>query len=151
MYENKAKYYQSKEHNATATAEREYIQAKTGIPEIDTILSLLKESYHGIYRISLDTDVARRVLMPAYLNFNETEEHFSTLFAKYVCDFADAEYNRALLSFANYDALRQELAEGRIPRITYNKHSGETVTLTVHPLGEAGALNHETLWIFAKR
>ena len=151
MYENKAKYYQSKEHNATATAEREYIQAKTGIPEIDTILSLLKESYHGIYRISLDTDVARRVLMPAYLNFNETEEHFSTLFAKYVSDFADAEYNRALLNFANYDALRQELAEGRIPRITYKKHSGETVTLTVHPLGEAGALNHETLWIFAKR
>lgn len=151
MFENKAKFYQNKEQQTKSSAENEYIQAKTGILEIDTMLSVLKESYNGIYRVSLDTDSARRILMPTYLKYNETEEHFSKLFAKYVSESAQSDYNRALLTFQNYDALKQQLAEGKIPRITYKKINGETVTLSVYSLDSSKESVSETLWIFAKK
>ena len=151
MYESKAKYYQNKEQRAKVSAEEEYVQTKTGILEIDTMLSVLKESYNGIYRVSLDTDRARRVLMPAYLKYNETEENFSKLFAKYVSESADSDYHRALLSFQNYDALKQQLEEGTVPKIAYKKLNGESVTLSVHKLGEANEPTSETLWIFTKK
>ena len=115
------------------------------------MLSLLKESYNGIYRVSLDTDRARRILMPAYLKYNETEEHFSKLFANYVSESAEPDYHRALLSFQNYDALKQQLIAGQIPQVTYRKLNGEKVTLSVHRLCETDDLVSETLWIFAKR
>ena len=151
MFENKAKYYQNKEQQTNDSAENEYVQAKTGILEIDTILSVLKESYNGIYRVSLDTDRGRRILMPAYLKYNETEEHFSELFAKYVSESVQSDYNRALLTFRNYDALKQQLAEGKTPRITYKKINGEAVTLSVYSLDSSKESLSETLWIFAKK
>ena len=151
MYENKAKYYQNKDKRKNASIEKEYVQTKTGILEIDTMISLLKESYNGIYRVSLDTDRAGRILMPAYLKYNETEEHFSKLFANYVSESAEPDYHRALLSFQNYDALKQQLEAGQIPQITYQKLNGETVTLSVHKLGETDDPVSETLWIFAKK
>ena len=151
MYENKAKYYQNKEQQTHTSAENEYVQTKTGILEIDTMLSILKENYNGIYRVSLDTDRARRILMPSYLKYNETEEHFSSLFAKYVSESAESDYTRALLSFQNYDALKQQLADGKIPRITYKKINGETVTLSVYKLCDSKDNVSETLWIFAKK
>ena len=89
--------------------------------------------------------------MPAYMKYNETEDHFSKLFAKYVSEIADPDYHRALLSFQNYDALRQQLEEGKIPTVTYRKLSGEMVTLSVHKLGETDEPVSETLWIFAKK
>ena len=151
MYENKAKYYQNKEKRENVLVEHEYIQTKTGILEIDAMLSILKESYNGIYCVSLDTDKARRILMPAYLQYNEVEEHFSKLFANYVSDAAEPDYHRSLLSFQNYDVIRQQLADGNIPRITYKKLTGEKVTLSVHKLSESDASISETLWIFAKK
>ena len=150
MYDSKAKYYQNKEMQ-NKPADEEYVQTKTGIPEIDTLLSVMKESYNGIYRVSLDTDKARRVLMPAYLKYNETEDHFSTLFAKYVSEMAESDYHRALLSFQNYDAIRQQLCEGHVPKTTYKKLNGETVTLSVHKLDESDERVSETLWVFAKK
>ena len=111
----------------------------------------MKENYNGIYRVSLDTDRARRILMPSYLKYNETEEHFSSLFAKYVSESAESDYTRALLSFQNYDALKQQLTDGKTPRITYKKINGENVTLSVYKLGDSKDNVSETLWIFAKR
>ena len=151
MYENKAKYYQNKGKKANDSVENEYLQAKTGISEIDTMLSILKENYNGIYRVSLDTDRARRILMPAYLKYNETEEHFSKLFATYVSESAEPDYHRSLLSFQNYGALVQQLEEGKIPKITYRKLNGEMVTLSVHKLCESDVSVTETLWVFAKK
>ena len=152
MYEEKAKYYQNKSrsHDIT-TAESNYVVAKTGIREIDTMLSVLKENYNGIYRVSLDTDKATRVLMPAYLKYNETEEDFSKLFAKYVSESAESDYHRALLSFRNYDALKQQISAGKTPEITYKKLNGETVTLSVHKLCDTDETVFDTLWIFAKK
>ena len=151
MYEEKAKYYQNKGQKNSDPLDKEYVQAKTGILEIDTMLSVMKEKYNGIYRVSLDNDKASRVLMPAYLKYNETEEHFSKLFAKYVSESAHSDYHRALLSFQNYDALKQQLATGNTPKITYKKLNGEIVTLSVHKLCETDDMNFDTLWIFAKK
>ena len=89
--------------------------------------------------------------MPAYLHYNEVEEHFSNLFTKYVSDMADPDYHRALLSFLNYAALKQQIAEGAIPSVTYKKLNGEMVTLSVYRLGEASDSVSDTLWIFAKQ
>lgn len=149
MYEAKAAYYQNKEQRVSKT-EEDYVQVKTGIQEIDTILSVLKEKYNGIYRVSLANDKARRILMPAYLNYSENEEHFSKLFSKYVAESADSDYHRALLSFLNYDALKHQLLEGKTPKVTYKKNDGELVTLSVYKLGESDDMIVDTLWVFAK-
>ena len=150
MYEDKAEYYQNKEQHVVHTADKEYVQVKTGILEIDTILSILKESYNGIYRVSLDTDKARRILMPTYLNFNEHEDQFSKLFAKYVAESVDPDYHRAVTSFQNYEALKHQLMDGKTPKITYKKNNGETVILSVYKLGDDEAQVSDTLWVFAK-
>ena len=151
MYDSKAKYYQNKEKKNQEAVDKAYIQTETGIPEVDTMLSIMKDNYHGIYRVSLDTDKARRVLMPAYLNYNEVEENFSKLFAAYVSEMAEPDAHRALLSFLNYDALKQQLRAGQIPKITYKKLSGETATLSVHRLNAADDSVVDTLWVFAKK
>ena len=149
MYEAKAAYYQGKENEGSPELqEREFLLAKTGILEVDTMLSILRENYNGIYRVSLDTDRARRVLMPAYLQYNEEEDHFSALFSDYVSKLARPDFHRGLLNFCNYDVLKRQMAEGKIPRITYEKTNGEAVVLSVYKLGDSVS---ETLWIFAKK
>ena len=151
MYEAKAQYYQNKEQKGNfSNTGNEYVQVKTGILEIDTMLSVLKEKYNGIYRVSLVTDKARRILMPAYLNYNENEDHFSNLFSKYVAESVAPDYHRAVLSFLNYDALKHQLMEGKIPKITYKKNDGELVILSVYKLCESDELVADTLWVFAK-
>ena len=151
MYEAKAEYYQNKEHKSPdVLSGGEYLQVRSGIIEIDTILSILKENYNGIYRVSLDTDKARRILMPAYLNYNEHEEHFSDLFTKYVAELVEPDYHRAVMSFLNYDALKRQLSEDKIPKITYKKNNGESVVLSVYRLCDGNDLVSDTLWVFAK-
>ena len=151
MYEAKAQYYQNKERQSALVAtDKEYVQVKTGILEIDTMLSVLKEKYNGIYRVSLLSDKARRILMPAYLKYNENEEHFSNLFSKYVDETVDPDYHRAVLSFLNYDALKHQLMEDKVPKITYKKNDGETVMLSVYKLSGADELVTDTLWVFSK-
>ncbi len=151
MYKEKAEYYQNKEHPELSEAgKNEFVQFNTGILEIDTMLSVLKEKYNGIYRVSLATDSARRILMPAYLNYNEEEEHFSKLFSKYVAESVDPDYHRAVLSFLNYEALKNQLMDGNIPRISFKKNNGELVVLSVYRLGKADGLISDTLWVFAK-
>ena len=150
MYKEKAQYYQNKEQsNVVSAGDDEYIQATTGILEIDTMLSVLKENYNGIYRVSLDTDKAKRVLMPAYLKYNENEDNFSKLYSKYVSEAVDPDYHRAVTSFLNYDSIKQQLKEGKIPKILYKKISGETVVLSVYKIGDKQEVS-DTLWVFAK-
>lgn len=148
MYESKAEYYQKAKESDENLPKNEYVQAKTGILEIDTMLSVLKENYNGIYRVSLDTDKARRILMPAYLGYDENEEHFSSLFSKYVSDWVQPDYHRAVMSFLNYDALIHQLSENKTPKITFKKNNGESVALSVYKLCDGETVN--TLWVFAK-
>ena len=151
MYEAKAQYYQNKEEQRKALPmDKEYVQVKTGIREIDTMLSVLKEKYNGIYRVSLNTDKASRILMPAYLHYSENEEHFSGLFLKYVAESVQPDYHRAVISFLNYDVLKQQLLDDKTPRISYKKNNGETVVLSIYKLCDSEAQANDTLWVFAK-
>lgn len=151
MYEAKAMYYQNKEHHGdTASKGGEYVQTKTGIVEIDAILSVLKEKYNGIYRVSLSTDKAKHILMPAYLNYNEEEDHFSKLFSKFVAEMVEPDYHRSVLSFLNYEALNNQLMNGTTPEITFKKNNGEYTKLSVYKLDGSEESVFDTLWVFAK-
>ena len=151
MYEAKAQYYQDKEKkNASHTDDKGYVHVKTGILEIDAMISILKENYNGIYRVDLDTDKAHRILMPAYLGYNENEEHFSNLLTKYIDDSVAPEFHRAIMNFLNYEALKRQLLEGNTPRITYKKTNGETVILSIYKLSDAENSVNNTLWVFAR-
>lgn len=151
MYEAKAQYYQNKEQQSISKSEdKGYVHIKTGISEIDTMISVMKEHYNGIYRVSLETDKARRILMPEYLGYNEDEEHFSKLLAKYIEEMVDPDFHRAIMSFLNFDAIKRQLLDGKKPRLTYKKINGETVILSVYNLNDSSDSANETLWVFAK-
>lgn len=148
MYEAKAQYYQSKEDQSVASFEdREYVQAKTGLLEIDAMIHVLTEHYNGICRVSLETDMADRLLMPAYFGCEESGEHFSALFSKYVSESVEPDHRRAVLSFLNYESIKNQLREGLTPKITYKKIGGRTAVLSIHKIGESDT---DTLWVFAK-
>lgn len=151
MYEAKAQYYQNKEQSSVARdADKSYVQTKTGIREIDTMISVLKEHYNGIYKVSLENDTAHRILMPSYLGYNEYEKNFSKLFSKYIDEIVHPDFHRAVISFQNYDAIKREIAEGITPKITYKKINGETVILSIYTLDKDIDNVNETLWVFAK-
>ncbi len=151
MYEAKAQYYQNKEQsNVSKDEDNNYIQTKTGIREIDAMISVLKEHYNGIYRVSLETDNAHRILMPSYLGYKEHEENFSKLLTKYIDEIVHPDFHRALMSFLNYDAIKRQIAEGNTPSITYKKVNGESVILHVYNLSDNKEDVKETLWVFAK-
>ncbi len=151
MYEAKAQYYQNKEQSSIAKdADKKYVQTKTGIREIDTMLSVLKEHYNGIYRVSLESDNAHRILMPSYLGYNEDENNFSKLLTKYIDELVHPDFHRSVMSFLNYDAIRRELSKNKTPKITYKKINGETVILSVYKLGDEIDNAGDTLWVFAK-
>ena len=151
MYESKAQYYQNKEQiSVSDDADKSFCQTKTGIREIDTLISVLKEHYNGIYRVSLDTDNAHRILMPSYLGYKEDVDSFSKLFKKYINDIVHPDSHRAVTSFLNYDALKRQISCGKTPSITYKKVNGETVILSVYSLNEDKNDVKETLWVFAR-
>ena len=151
MYQAKAYYYQNKEQVSIAEdKDKSYVQVTTGIKEIDTVISLMKEHYNGIYRVSLDTDTAHRILMPSYLGYKEDEENFSMLLAKYISDTVSHDFHRAVTGFLNYEVIKEQLKNGKTPSITYKKVNGETVVLTVYQLTDENNNATETLWVFAK-
>jgi len=151
MYEAKVQYYQNKEQTyVSEDIDKKYSQIKTGIREIDTLISVLKEHYNGIYRVSLDTDSAHRILMPSYLGYKENEENFSKLLTKYINETVHPDFHRPVMSFLNYDAIKRQISEGKIPSITYKKVNGETVVLSVYNLTDDNNNAKDTLWIFAR-
>ena len=114
------------------------------------MISVLKERYNGIYRVSLDTDNAHRILMPAYLGYREDEENFSKLLLKYIDDTVHPDFQRAIMNFLNYDAIKRQISEGIIPTVTYKKVNGETVILSVYELTDNKDNVNDTLWVFAR-
>lgn len=152
MYEAKSCYYQNKEKVSTAAGDDEsYIQIKTGISEIDTMISVMKSNYNGIYKVSLNSDNAHRILMPSYLGYNEKEDYFSKLLSKYIEEFVHPDYKRAVESFLNYDAIKRQLSMRTTPKVTYKKTNGESVVLSIHKLEDNNDTIDNTLWVFAKR
>ena len=151
MYEAKAQYYQNKVVTSASAAENEgYKTLKTGIGEIDTLLTAMQDRYNGIYKVSLSTDDVKRILMPSYLGYEESEKSFSRLLTKYIEDSVNPDFHRAMFSFLNYDAIKRQLLGGNIPRITYKKVNGENIVLSVYPFNELQNDIDDTLWIFEK-
>ncbi|MBQ5777447.1 MAG: GGDEF domain-containing protein, partial [Oscillospiraceae bacterium] len=151
MYEEKAEYYQTKENErASDAASDEYDIIRTGIDEVDTLLTAVKARYNGIYRVNLITDEVKRILMPAYLGYDENEKAYSRLFKKYVEETVHQDFQRAMFSFLNYESIKHQLAQGNTPRIVYKKKNSEMVSLTVHLLECEGSTPENTLWIFEK-
>ena len=88
--------------------------------------------------------------MPAYLKYNENEEHFSQLFSNFVVESIESDYHRAVMSFLNYEALKHQLMDGKTPKITFKKNNGESVLLSVYKLSDTAYNVSDTLWVFAK-
>ena len=143
MYDAKARYYQEKEKTSVARSdERNYKFIETGNKDLDMMVKVLSGHYSGIYYVSLDTDVARRIIMPSYLDFSEKEERFSEILSDYIEKHVHPDFHRGMLRFLNYDVLKAELANGATPRFTYKKVNGEPIILSVYSQGD------ETLWVF---
>ena len=62
----------------------------------------------------------------------------------------EPDYYRAVMNFMNYESLRRQLMEGKIPEITFNKNNGERISLSVHKLHDSDNEISDTLWIFTK-
>ena len=151
MYEAKAQYYQNKENISTSEdKDTKYMYTKTGIKEIDTMIPVLKENYNAIYKVSLESDNAHGILMPAYLGYKEDEKNFSKLLAKYIDETVHPDFHRAVTSFLNYDALKRQISEGKTPTIKYKKMHGESETLSVYNMTDDKDDVKDTLWIFAR-
>ena len=147
MYREKALFYQKKEQNDVQTNE-EYIHLLTGIPEIDKFLSVASKNYQGIFRVSLNTDHVKRILMTKNLHYGEDEVDFAKLFTQYIAQDVAPEYRRAITTFTNYDALKQQLLEGHSPKLSYRKTNGDSVALSVYMLDAAETDSFDTLWVF---
>lgn len=151
MYEAKALYYQDKgQSSVSQDTDQKFLQMQTGIKEIDTMISVLKDHYNGIYRVSLEKDRARRILIPSYLDYNEDEEKFSKIMNKYIDEMVHSDFHRAVMSFLNYEAMKRQIAEGKVPSIMYKKVNGEAVTLSVYNASDDKDKVTDTLWVFAK-
>ena len=151
MYESKAQYYQGKEGNTTVQSQNtRYVVTKTGLTDIDKLISVLKEHYHGIYRVSLEKDISHRILMPSYLGYHEDETEFSKLLTHYIDEMVHPDFRRPVLSFLNFSAIKAQVLEGLVPQITYKKVNGEPVILSVYGISHSEQDDTQTLWVFAK-
>ena len=152
MYEDKARYYQQKDKKGVWKNEEYTVERiSSGIEEIDAALSVMSRHYVGVYYVSLEKDEVSPVLIPAYLKYlYENNKSFSEAFSKYVYSMVIADYQRPLSNFVQYAALRKQLEEGYIPRITYENKNGERFILSVHTLPTNENMEMDTVWIFEK-
>ena len=148
MYREKTRYYQMKERNLLVSGAKQTIEhIVTGNKEFDSLLEVVSKRYHGIYNVSLTTGKAHKILVPSYLsNFSEDNDSFKTAYEYYVAELVHPDYQRAVLGFLNYDAIRVQLTEGTIPSIGYSKVNGERVVLSVYSIDKDNPEN--TLWVF---
>ena len=153
MYEDKARYYQNKEGKNIFTLNNGYVHLKTGLPEIDTLLANITNNYNGIYRVSLDTDYVKRVLMPTAFNYGDADSAigYSQMYSKYVSDAVHPEDYRAMMSALNYDALDAQLRAGHIPRIRYKRNDGCSMVMSIYRVGDGNNPTSDTLWVFENK
>lgn len=149
MYDAKAHYYQNKENNKSKL-DISFEQIHTGIKEVDAMLSIIKEHYHGIYKVSLQNDSVHRVLTSTYLGYKDKKKKFSDLLLNYIDDLVHPDSRRIVMSFLNYDVIKQQLQEGKIPSTVFVNLSGEKVKLSIYNITAENEDINDTLWVFAK-
>ena len=151
MYDEKAKYYQNKEMKSIAATKGYSVKhISTGVPVIDSTLSVMTNHYYAIYGVNLETDEVRRVIMPSYFEQLSEDDCFSKSFKKYIDEFVTSDCRRALLGFLQYDVLKRELESGKVPTITYERTDGNFVKLSIYVSDENNDNHSETIWVFEK-
>lgn len=152
MYEEKAKYYQQKQHNSLFTIGDKSIEhITTGLNDLDDALSVMSLRYHGVFCVTLEDDTVRKILTPTYFSdFSKDDTPYTDIFTHYVHNMVMPDYRRALLNFLNYDALKKQLIEGTIPNITYLNTNGENIVLKVYPHSVQDKNRTDTIWTFEK-
>ncbi len=149
MYTAKARHYQEQtEETIINSTKRGYYHVATGNSGIDTALSVIGQRYSGIYFVDLAKDHSERIITPDDKKNMMSGDGFSDGFKKYVDDYVNPDFHRAILSFLDYDSLKGQLKEGKIPKFTYQKKDGSSYTLSVHPMEDNKNRENETLWLF---
>ena len=149
MYTAKARHYQEQtEETIINSTKRGYYHVATGNSGIDTALSVIGQRYSGIYFVDLAKDHSERIITPDDKKNMMSGDGFSDGFKKYVDDYVNPDFHRAILSFLDYDSLKGQLKEGKIPKFTYQKKDGSSYTLSVHPMEDDKNRENETLWLF---
>ena len=151
MYDSKAHYYQNKKQSSVYSDNGiGYIQGDFEPNEIEYILLESRAYFSGVLRISLGEDTSHIIMAKAYPGRHQKTDNFSKRFMKYVDEAVHPDYHREVTSFSNYSVLKKQLSGGSIPRISYKKLNGETITLSVYNLSKDGGEIKDTLWIFAR-
>lgn len=151
MYEAKAEYYQQKERAVEKTGHHSELVITTGVPYLDTALSVVGKHYYAIVAVSLNTGIGKHILMPEYLRkYFENQTDFTDTMRKYIDEFVSSDDRRACENFLRYDAIKHHLELGNIPAISYTNTAGEKISLTVHAVSDVSKNSDETLWVFEK-
>ncbi|MBQ7901368.1 MAG: hypothetical protein IJ365_05330 [Clostridia bacterium] len=115
------------------------------------MLSIVSQHYHCVYRVSLNNDTIHQLIMPDYLKkYAEEEATASKVFSRYVHEMVHPDFQRVLLNFLNYDALKKHLAEGNIPSVTYTNAADEIICLSIHSISKADESAENTIWVYEK-
>lgn len=151
MYVEKSKYYQKKDSagNAVDNTENGVMAVHTGLRIADAYLEVLQNKHHGVYYVSLDDDFAQCILAPSeYFELSDREYKFSDIIKKYFHDWAKPEFYRTFISFMQYDAIKEQLSAGQIPKLAYVKKTGKKIILSVWPVRKEATGKYDTIWIF---
>ncbi len=152
MYEAKADYYQKKvKGNLIKPRKNQVEHLSTGISGVDSLLSVMSHHYAGVYSVSLENDLVHPILTPSYLkDYHKNEKSFSRLYTHYIHELVDHDHQRQLLSFLEYDALKNQLLNGYTPVMTYTKIDGGRYKLSVHLVSSGNSDTTDTLWVFER-
>ncbi len=151
MYQNKSRYYQDKELNKVKSLiANDTYSIDTGVAELDACLSVMSMRYLAVYFVSLEKDTFVKILAPIYFkDVNDKSHLFSEVVKRYIHEFIKPEFHRALSSFIEYDTLKKQLSEQRVPEIIYERIDGEKVILRVYPVNTGNATS-DSIWVFEK-
>ncbi len=149
MYDQKAKYYQSKELKRLENLPGHKMETVlTGIKEIDTCLAVMSIRYLGVYCVRHSTDSAYQVLATAYFaQMLKESEGFMSSIHKYIHDMVKPEYHRAMRGLLDYDMIEKQLEAESVIKISYTRFDGERIILNIYSAEEKDI---DTVWIFEK-
>ncbi len=151
MYIHKADYYHDKGlSKAREISDKNSVMIETGVKAIDACLAVMTLRYLGIYYLSVNTDRCIRIIAPTYLgDINDEVPLFSESIKKYVYNFVKPEFHRTILSFLDYNVLKNQLKDENIQRASYERIDGEQILLKIYPIvSENGDI--DCIWVFEK-
>ena len=150
MMFKKAQYYAEKgSTGAMKTADVTPKFADIGSRELDLCLPALCKSYYGIYFVNLATDTAYSLLGPSYFaEYIERYSRFSRALKEYMGNIVTPEDRRRFSAVLDISVINEQLSRGMTVSITYTRHDGKSVLLSIYPSGGSGS---GSVWVFEKQ